>query len=65
MEAVQAAREEGMRELREDMAAAVAIHPENPIATLLLPPAKWALPESTRRKPPSFSSMAEQPFSQA
>jgi hypothetical protein len=47
-----------MQALREDMAAAVAIHPGNPIPTLLLPRAKWALPESTRKKPSSFAFMA-------
>jgi hypothetical protein len=34
-----------MRALGDDMAAAMAIHPGNLIATLLLPPVKWALPE--------------------
>jgi hypothetical protein len=57
-EAVRAAREEGMQALGEDMAAAVAIHPRNLIPTLLLPRAKWALPESTRKKPLSFAFMA-------
>jgi hypothetical protein len=48
-----------MQALGKDMAAAVAIHPGNPIPTLLLPPAKWALPESTRKKPSSFEAWVQ------
>jgi hypothetical protein len=56
-EAKRAAGEKGMQVLGEDMAVAMAIRPGNPIAMLLPSPAKWELPESTRRKLPWSASM--------